>query len=187
MGKAKVKTTTKGQLIDFGVYDRDTGEEMSVTKLADEFKKSLAGTALKDAKSNKEHLETLLAVVKSAIPIAEAHYKNDARERNCYALTNLVTTASNILSELSSSDDSEIFYQEILKSIVEFQKAILITLASELKDFENKVLVHVDRTKTSTVKTSMEQCMRVVGETMSSEYGTVLTNIEKILGVSSDK
>ncbi len=184
MAKAKRKETEKGKLLDFGVYDRDSGEEMSITKLADEFRKSLEGTSLKEAESNRQHLEALLEVVKSSIPIAEAHYKQDSRERNCYALTNLVTTASNILSELSSSDDSEVYYQGIIKYVIEFQKALLQAVVTEIKLFESKILPHIDSAKTSTVKTGMEYFMMEMGEVMRSEYDKFLKGVEDILGVS---
>lgn len=173
----------RGKVIDIGIYDRQEGTEISISKAAEKYKGVLEGLRLDTAEGKKAQLEALLAVIRSTIPLAEAKYKTDQKERNSYALTNLINTAKEIVMELSTVSDTESIFHEVNKWTVESTREVLKEITFELKEFEKTVLPFIPKEKTQKVKNAMNESLRKIGEEMKMQYDKFSERMEDLLGV----
>jgi len=128
-----------------------------------------------------DNLKIQLGIVYSMLRIAEKNYHEYPTDRNCYAVSKLIETASYLLTAIEERRSSEDLANDLTARVLQpFITDIVAGLSDEVRQLRDKI--HACRSKKE-VNGICENFMRTVGDNINSLYAT---SSEKILEIVKD-
>lgn len=129
--------------------------------------------------ANRAMLNSLLDL----IPIAESRYRDDPRQSNAYALSNLISQIRELIADLQATADKSLIVDKVVYDILQ---PTMLTLAQFLIDTNYQLKKEIDpllhQEKLKEAHTTIDSMSKSSGQYVQLMFNTLKERISKALG-----